>query len=222
MSDDQFPDLTWREKVPIATRFDDPYFSLEDGVAETEHVFLSGNGLPGRFRDGFSVAELGFGTGLNFLVTWQAWRASGAPGILHFTSFELFPMKSADMSRALSAFPDLEPLALEMVDGLAKGHGLAGEDVILTIVAGDARDTVRNWENKADAWYLDGFAPARNPELWEPELLQAVANHTNPDGTAATYSAAGSVRRSLQDAGFEVERRSGFGRKRHMTVARLA
>ena len=219
MSDDQFPDLTWREKVPIATRFDDPYFSLEDGLAETEYVFLGGNNLPDRFHDGFHVAELGFGTGLNFLVTWQAWRRAGVSGVLRFTSFELFPMKEADMLRALSGFPALGDLSRDMVDGLAGGYRFEGEDVELDIVVGDARETVRDWDRCANAWYLDGFAPARNPELWESELLREVARHTKRGGSAATYSAAGFIRRSLQEAGFDVERRPGFGRKRHMTVA---
>ncbi|MBT8460848.1 MAG: tRNA (5-methylaminomethyl-2-thiouridine)(34)-methyltransferase MnmD [Boseongicola sp.] len=219
---DQHPDITWRGNVPIATQFDDPYFSLEDGLAETRHVFLGGNGLPGRFQDRFQVAELGFGTGLSFLVTWAAWIASGTAGKLRFTSFELYPMSAADTAQALAAFPELYDLAAPLVKARQAGRmRLEAPNVELEIIAGDARQQVAGWQGAADAWLLDGFAPARNPELWEPELLGEVARHTRPGGTAATYTAAGAVRRGLDAAGFDVERVPGFGRKRHMTVARL-
>ena len=222
MGSDQHPDLTWRGNVPIATRFEDPYFSFDDGLAETAHVFLGGNDLPARFGDGFHVAELGFGTGLNFLATWAAWKAAGVAGRLRFTSFEMFPMSGDDMARALVAFPDLTALANDLLAARQNGAlGLDADGVVLEIVPGDARKTLSAWAGVADAWYLDGFAPARNPELWEPALLAEVARHTSKGGTAATYSAAGAGRRGLTDAGFEVERRQGFGRKRHMTVARL-
>ena len=220
---DQRAELEWRDGgVPVSTRFDDPYFSLADGFAETRHVFLAGNGLPERFRDGFHVAELGFGTGLNLLATLQAWREAGAPGALHYTSFEAFPMSPADTARALAAFPALAGPAAELIAALPRltttGATFAG-NVTLRVVPGDARATLPAWDGTADAWFLDGFAPAKNPELWEPTLLQAVHDHTRPGGTAATYTAAGFVRRGLQSAGFEVTRIPGYGRKRHMTRA---
>ena len=105
---DQTAPLDWREDIPVSRRFDDPYFSLEGGLAETRHVFLAGNDLPARFRPGFRMLELGFGTGLNFLVTLRAHRAR-PPGPLHYTSFEAFPMAEPDRARALAAFPDLAP-----------------------------------------------------------------------------------------------------------------
>lgn len=215
---DQRDDLEWREGVPVSRRFADPYYSLEDGLAETRHVFLAGNGLPGRFTDDFRIAELGFGTGLNFLVTLAAWREAGAPGQLEFTTFEAFPLSAAERMRALSVFPQLGALAAELSD--APEQILEG-NVVLRILPGDARDTLPRWDGRADAWFLDGFAPSRNPELWERELLAEVARHTAPGGTAATYTAAGEVRRALAAAGFEVERMAGYGRKRHMTRARL-
>ncbi len=221
MADLQHPELEWRGDVPVATRFDDPYFSLENGLAETAHVFHAGNGLPERFRDGFHIAELGFGTGLNAFATWGAWRNTGRPGRLRFTSFERFPMEAEDMRRALSVFPDVADLAAPVLDALALGaREVSVEGFELAVIVGDARETLRDWTGSADAWFLDGFAPARNPELWEPELLCEVARHTTPGGTAATYSAAGAVRSALADAGFDIERVPGFGRKRHMTVAR--
>lgn len=217
---DQHPELDWRGDVPVARAFDDPYFSLENGLAETRHVFLNGNGLPARFRPGFHIAELGFGTGLNALAAWAAWRASGVAGPLRFTSFEAYPMAPEAMARALSVYPELTDLAAPMIDGLAAGQAFRGDGLILDVVKGDARVTLPGWTGKADAWFLDGFAPAKNPELWEPSLLAAVADHTCKDGTLATYSAAGAVRRAMEAAGFTVERVPGFGRKRHMTVAR--
>lgn len=215
-------DVTWREGVPVAERFQDPYFSLANGLAETGHVFLDGNRLGARLRDGFQVAELGFGTGLNACAVALLWRRMGAPGLVRFTSFEAFPMAAEDMERALAGFPEVAEPAGALVAGWARGAreiDLGG--VALEVIEGDARETVPAWRNVADAWFLDGFAPARNPELWEPGLLRAVADKTAAGGTAATYSAAGAVRRGLHEAGFEVARVPGFGRKRHMTVAEL-
>lgn len=214
--------LDWRAgDIPVSRRFDDPYFSLDGGLEETGHVFLAGNGLPGRFRDGFAVAELGFGTGLNLLATWAAWDAAGTPGRFSFTTFEAWPMAPADMARALAAFPSLGARAQALVAALAQGpgpHDLG--PVRLTVIKGDARVTLPAWAGRADAWYLDGFSPARNPQMWEPALLAAVVARMAPGGTLATYTAAGHVRRALADAGLSVERRPGYGRKRHMTLAR--
>lgn len=219
---DQRAELEWRDgKVPVSTRFDDPYFSLDDGLAETRHVFLDGNGLPDRFRDGFHVAELGFGTGLNFLATWEAWQAAGVPGVLRFTSFEAYPMAVDDMAAALAAFPSLDGLAAQLLGAFALGRAVDLDGAALTVIEGDARETLPRWAGQADAWFLDGFSPAKNPELWGAELLHEVAQHTRSDGTVATYAAAGFVRRGLADAGFAVSRVPGFGRKRHMTTAQL-
>ena len=221
---DQQADLEWRDNgVPVSNRFDDPYFSVDNGLDETRHVFLAGNDLPVRFCDGFHVAELGFGTGLGFLTTVQAWMRCGVPGHLHFTSFEAFPMTASEMERAMSAFPELAELAAPLVQLWAKKTQPIqyAPNITLEVILGDARQTLPDWNGKADAWFLDGFSPAKNPELWTSELMQAVANHTTSKGTAATYTAAGFVRRGLRDAGFHVERIAGYGRKRHMTVAKL-
>ncbi|MEP5155639.1 tRNA (5-methylaminomethyl-2-thiouridine)(34)-methyltransferase MnmD [Planktotalea sp.] len=218
---DQTDALDWNDDgVPISRRFDDPYFSFHDGLAETRHVFLAGNDLPARFVDGFHIAELGFGTGLNVLTAWQAWRESGIGGTLHFTSFEAFPLEKAQMETALAAFPELENLAAEFLAALG-ADGANCQGLKFNLIVGDARQTLPAWQDKADAWFLDGFSPAKNPELWGEELLNEVGAHTKPGGTAATYTAAGHVRRSLDEAGFDVERVKGFGRKRHMSVASL-
>ncbi len=220
---DQTAKLDWKGGVPIATRFDDPYYSLENGLAETAHVFLAGNDLPARLGGDFHIGELGFGTGLNLLVTWAAWADAGQPGTLRFTSFEAYPMALPDMADALKHFPTLGPFAKTLLDKWKPGIGpvTLTDTLILDVITGDARLTLPAWDGKADAWYLDGFSPAKNPELWENGLLQAVAQHTKPGGTAATYSAAGHIRRSLAEAGFTVSRIPGYGRKRHMTRAVL-
>lgn len=215
---DQTSTLEWNEDgVPISQRFDDPYFSLQDGLAETRHVFLAGNDLPARFRDGFHVAELGFGTGLNLLATLQAWRESDTAGTLRFTSFEAYPLDKSQMRLALEAFPELSELADELLDVLTPS-GAVLADLEFTLISGDARETLDKWSGAADAWFLDGFSPAKNPELWEATLMQMVGDHTTPQGTCATYTAAGFVRRALGESGFEITRVSGFGRKRHMSI----
>ena len=211
--------LSWRDGViPVSTRFDDPYFSAHDGLAETRHVFLAGNDLPARFRPGFHIAELGFGTGLNLLATLIA-----NPAIpIRYTSFEAYPLPVTDIERALNHFPEARATADDFLAHWAKGarrFGLGAIDV--EIVIGEAADTLPDWTHKADAWFLDGFSPAKNPDLWAPDLMAEVARHTAPQGSFATYTAAGHVRRALADAGFAVSRAPGHGRKRHMSTGRL-
>lgn len=220
----QHTDLSWREtplgSVPISARFDDPYYSLDNGLAETNHVFLQGNDLPARFGHPLHIAELGFGTGLNFLATVQAWQAAGQPGSWTFTSFEGFALTQDQAAAALAAFPDLKDLAkplLHIWNNAMQGPAAYNSDITLHVITGDVRQTLPRWPDKADAWYLDGFSPAKNPQMWEPDLMQAVADHTTQGGTIATYTAAGHVRRALADAGFTIDRVAGFGRKRHMT-----
>ena len=212
--------LEWRDGgIPVSTRFDDPYFSLANGLAETRHVFLAGNELPARFRPGFHIAELGFGTGLNMLATLIAWRQAGVDGPLRFTSFEAFPMQAEDIARALAAFPEALAVAAPFLAQWASGaRRIEIDGLEAQIIIGDARESLRGWEGRADAWYLDGFSPAKNPELWDEALMAEVARHTRPGGSFATYTAAGHVRRALAAAGFTVERRPGHGKKRHMSV----
>jgi tRNA U34 5-methylaminomethyl-2-thiouridine-forming methyltransferase MnmC len=218
---DQSPSLEWKDGVPVATRFDDPYYSLGHGLEETRHVFLGGNDLPARFAPGFHIAELGFGTGLNLAASMLEWAARGVEGPLTFTSFEAFPMAVADMERALATFPEALDVMSPVLAALASGAVAVETSMVrFRLILGDARETLPAWDAQADAWFLDGFAPAKNPELWEETLLAAVGEHTTPGGTAATYSAAGAVRRALAAAGFDVSRVPGYGRKRHMSVAR--
>ena len=215
----QTDQIIWREgDLPVSTRFDDPFFSVVDGVAETRHVFLAGNDLPARFARGFHVAELGFGTGLNALVVWDAWMQSGQATPLHFTSFEAFPMAPADMARAHTAFPTFDGKRDALLAAWQPEGGVFQLDgLTIEVIVGDANKTLPTWPGCADAWFLDGFSPAKNPELWSPDLMRHVGRHTAANGTCATYTAAGFVRRGLEDAGFDITRSAGFGKKRHMT-----
>ena len=223
MRSDQHLDLQWRDgDVPVSMQFDDPYFSLEDGLSETRHVFLAGNRLPERFRPGFQIAELGFGSGLNLLAALHLWRESGQTGVLRYTSFEAFPMPSEAMIRAQAGFDALGEVADELAPFWRQGKSdIELPDLRFRLVIGDARQTVAGWSGAADAWFLDGFSPAKNPEMWQDDLLAAVGQHSAQHGTAATYTAAGFVRRGLEAAGFTVALTAGFGRKRHMITACL-
>ncbi|MDP2063487.1 MAG: tRNA (5-methylaminomethyl-2-thiouridine)(34)-methyltransferase MnmD [Phaeovulum sp.] len=222
MQDQDQSGLEWRAgDLPVSRRFDDPYFSLQNGLAESRHVFLAGNGLPARLRPGFVVAELGFGTGLNMLALALA-SAGTCPGPVQFTSFEAYPLASADIARALAAFPEALAVAAPFLAAWASGARRFNLGALaVEVIEGDARETLPGWQGRADAWFLDGFSPARNPELWSEALMAEVARHTVPGGTFATYTAAGHVRRALQAAGFAVTRRAGHGLKRHMTAGQL-
>ena len=216
-------EIDWKDgEVPVSRQFDDPFYSAVDGLAESRYVFLEGNDLPQRFRSGFRIAELGFGTGLNVLAAWEAWDAAGHSGALSFTSFEAHPMATDDMGRALAAWVELGARAEALLTEWDRGvRRMSLGSLELEVIEGPAEEQLPIWGGQADSWFLDGFSPEKNPALWAPDLLQEVANHTAPGGTCATYSAAGHVRRSLEAAGFTVERRPGFGTKRHMTVGRL-
>jgi len=211
-------DLTWMEdNAPYSKRFEDRYFSREDGRAETQEVFLTGNRLPERWQQGehFQIAELGFGTGLNFLETLALWHKHAPPKArLTFTSFELYPLSRYEIARALLSWPDLCELATPLLDQWPIEKTAQFGHITLKLITGDACTTLPHWQGVADAWFLDGFSPAKNPQLWQAGLMQSVYDHTTNGGTFSTYTAAGSVRRNLQAAGFRVERVKGFGNKR--------
>lgn len=224
-------ELDWNTQGgPVSRRHDDVYFSVEDGLAETRHVFLAANALAERFArlsspDSHLVAaETGFGTGLNFLATWDCWRqnAPKTGGVLHYVSFERFPLTHDDLARALHAWPQLshlsETLLAHYPPAIRGAHRLVfdGGRVRLTLYLGDALEGLKKLRFTADAWFLDGFAPARNPDLWEEALLTSIADHSVAGTTFSTFTAAGYVRRGLAERGFEVEKAPGFGRKRDM------
>lgn len=210
--------VSWQGAVPVSDRFADPYYSLQDGLAETGHVFLAGNDLPGRFRDGFHIGELGFGTGLNALATLAAWERAGIAGRFEFTSFEAFPISHRDMAQAHIAWPELAPHAETLAAAWATGaREITLGPMRVRVIIGDVGQTLPDWRGPVDAWFLDGFSPARNPAMWTDEILAAIGRATRPGGTIATYTAASRVRAGLARAGFSVTRCKGFAHKRHMT-----
>lgn len=224
------PGLVLREGVPVSTRFDDVYFSREDGLAETAHVFLQGCCLPDAWRGAdrqFTIAETGFGTGLNFLATWRLWRESRpAGGTLHYVAVEGFPLSRPQLGETLSAFPRLTDLAERLRDrypepatGGSHRIWFPEDHVCLTLLIGEVADVLGGLEARVDAWFLDGFAPAKNPSMWRPAVLTQVARLSKPGTRLASFTAAGAVRRGLAELGFAVEKRTGFGRKRDCVAA---
>lgn len=224
--------LDWRDKVPVSRRYGDVYFSQGGGLAETQYVFLRHNDLPERWRAhpkrSFVIAETGFGTGLNFLAAARAWLESTDPAArLHYVSVEKHPLAPRDLRRALDAWPELSAPAaglLEHYPPPVRGthrRALYEGRVQLTLHFMDAAEWLDELELKADAWFLDGFAPARNPELWSERILTRIGALTAPGGSFATFTAAGEVRRRLQAAGFEVSKAAGYGGKREMLHGRM-
>lgn len=223
--------LEFRDGVPYSAAYGDVYHSADGGAGQAHHVFLRGCGLPEAWaaRENFAVLETGFGTGLNFLATWAAWRGDAARcARLHFCSVEKHPFVAADLARLHAQWPEFAALSAELLANwppLVPGfHRLAldGGRVLLTLMLGDARDCLPNLVARFDAFYLDGFAPDRNAGLWEPALFAALARLAKPDAVAATYTVAAPVRQGLAAAGFACEKRTGYGRKRHCLAARFA
>lgn len=224
--------IEWRDGQPWSRRHGDVYFAREGGIGQSRHVFLAGNALPERFAalDGggcFTIGETGFGTGLGLLCAWQAFRqCAPSTARLHFISTEWDPLPAPDLARAHEAWPELARESAQLRARLgtpARGwHRIAldGGRVVLTLLVGDARETLPELDAVVDAWFLDGFAPDRNPELWSPELMAVVSSLSRTGTTVATWSSAGAVRRALESAGFEVWRTPGFASKREMTAGR--
>ena len=214
-----------REATPYSPAFGDVYHSAAGGLAQARHVFLAGNALPGRWarRERFVVLETGFGLGINFLATWQAWKADPArPRRLHYVAIEKHPFALADLRALHEAYPEVreEAAALHaawpvLVSGT---HRLELGDVVLTLALADV-SILRDLRLQADAVYLDGFAPVKNPEMWTHPVMRALSRATADGATVATWSVAASVREALEATGFATEKRSGFGGKREMLVA---
>lgn len=215
--------------LPQAPAYDDNYHNDTGGLGQARHVFLGGCGLPGDWadRERYAIFETGFGLGLNFLATWQAWRDDPRrPAQLHFFSVEKHPAALADLTRALGAYPELAGLAAQLqqawpprLSGFHRLH-FDGGRVHLTLLFGDARRVVGQTLGHFEAFYLDGFAPSRNPELWSSELMADLAWLAAPGARCATYTIARSVRDALTGAGFEVDKRPGYGDKRDMLTGR--
>lgn len=211
--------------TPFSASYGDVYHSAAGGPGQASHVFLAGNGLPQRWqqRERFVVVETGFGFGLNFLATWHAWRADAQRARqLHFVSCELHPLAADALARGHAQWPQFSGLAAELAaqwpertPGIHRLH-LDGGQVVLTLCLGAAQDMLDQLVLQADAFYLDGFSPARNPEMWSARICHLLARLGAPGATLATWSVAGEVRENLRRAGFEVRKTPGFGGKRQM------
>jgi tRNA 5-methylaminomethyl-2-thiouridine biosynthesis bifunctional protein len=212
---------------PRSTEFDDVYFSADGGPEETLHVFLNGNNLPEAWqgREKFTIGETGYGTGLNFLLAWELFDKTAAPGaFLDFLSVEKFPMSAEEIREGLAPWADrLEPYLSKMLDQypirVPGFHRMVFDNrVALTLIFDDANDAFPELEGQVDAWFLDGFTPSKNPDMWTDNLFSEMARLSHGETTFATFTAAGFVKRGLQAAGFHVEKTRGFGRKRDMMI----
>ena len=220
--------------TPFSPLYDDIYHSAVGSLEQAQYVFLRGNALPERWqgRRVFTVLETGFGMGINFLMTWAAWRDDPARcERLHFVSTEKHPFTQADLQRVFTATiadPAIAALAQALAGAwpmLVPGtHRLEFEDgrIVLTLVFGDAGETLPNLRLRADAFYLDGFAPAKNPEIWTPAIFKALARMAGEGATFSTYTSAGDIKRALTQSGFEYRKVDGFGWKRAMLVGHFA
>lgn len=217
-----------RPEAPVSTAFDDIYFSVDNGLAETQDVFLKACGLPERFggRTEFTIAELGFGSGLNFLAAWQLWKAHrpSPAAQLTFISVEGFPLSTDQLQSALSQWTQLRAEADALIaawPGRTPGqHVLHFTDGVTLILCHDAVLPALDGLNcAANCWFLDGFSPAKNPDMWSEAVLQRVHDLCAPDCHVGTFTVAGSVRRGLIAAGFDVSKQPGFGRKRERLQA---
>lgn len=228
-------DLAWNEQgYPVACAFDDVYFSNQDGLAETRYVFLEKNQLPERWYnaslDHFTIAESGFGSGLNFLATWYMFEQlpeEHRPKQINFISFEKFPLEKNDIMQTLAHWVELKPYAEQLIAYyptiLTQGCQrlvFADGAINLDLWFGDIHESLKQVPSPSsgivDCWYLDGFAPSKNPDMWTQSLFNQMAALSCNHATMATFTAAGFVRRGLIDAGFDIKKAPGFGRKREM------
>lgn len=218
--------LSWSAATPFSKEYEDIYFNPEQGREESEYVFLQGNQLANRFaqlhKNDFVIVETGFGTGLNFLLSCNCWNSHSTGGQLHYFSVEKQPLKKTDIKKALATFPELGVFSTPLIKqypALYTGfHTLyfSSAKVRLTLLFGDANLMLSELDTEVDAWFLDGFAPAKNPDMWNSQLFEHIGRLSHIGTTFATFTAAGFVRRGLQANGFAVKRCKGFGRKRDM------
>lgn len=217
--------------TPESSDFGDVYFSRNDGIAETTYVFLQQNSLESRWcklsdNDLFVIAETGFGSGLSFLLSWQLFEQVAVSGArLHFVSFEKFPIKPTDLERIHQQWPELEGFCKTLqrhypppLKGIHRLH--LSERVTLDLCFGDVNDLVPDWsaanQGQVHAWFLDGFAPGKNPDMWSDSLYRCIFESMAPSATLSTFTATGNVRRGLQRAGIRMQKIKGFGQKRNM------
>ncbi|MBD9424660.1 bifunctional tRNA (5-methylaminomethyl-2-thiouridine)(34)-methyltransferase MnmD/FAD-dependent 5-carboxymethylaminomethyl-2-thiouridine(34) oxidoreductase MnmC [Pseudomonas sp. PDM15] len=226
MTDFHHAQLDWDDQgQPRSRQFDDIYFASQDGLGETHHVFIEGTDLAARCAalpagGRLVIGETGFGTGTNFLCAWRQFERSAPPDAqLHFVSVEKYPLAAADLHRALALWPELAPWSAPLLEQYLAIHPgfqrlvLGGGRVILTLLVGDALQMLPQLDARIDVWFLDGFAPAKNPEMWTPPLFQQLARLSAPGASLATFTSTGYVRRALNEAGFVMRRTPGYGKK---------
>ncbi len=231
--------IEWQQGQPISQRFDDIYFSKENGLEETRYVFLKPNQLLERFKalqpqEKLIIGETGFGTGLNFLACCQLFKESNSQGQLLFISTEKYPLTLQELKQALQLWPELEPWSYQLIQQYPQTalptqyHFLLDEKIELRLMIGDASESFKGllasdhpnyrkpqWQG-VNAWFLDGFSPAKNPELWSEALFKCINQLSAQGASYSTFTAAGPVRRGLKAAGFTVNKMPGFGSKRDM------
>nr|WP_298892074.1 FAD-dependent 5-carboxymethylaminomethyl-2-thiouridine(34) oxidoreductase MnmC [uncultured Acinetobacter sp.] len=231
-------ELEWQQvdgvDIPVSKQFGDVYFSKANGLLETRHVFLNGNDLSERLAqladsEQFIVGETGFGTGLNFLALWQLWQnvRPNNNSRLHFISVEKYPLSKADLARALATWDELAPISKRLIESypfaLAGCHRLRFDDerISLDVWFGDASECFELMysDQAVNAWFLDGFAPSCNPELWQEQIFKHIMRLSAQGTTFASFSVAGVLKRALQSYGVEITRPKGFGHKREMLKA---
>ncbi len=229
----KYADIQWRDGQPYNPGYDDIYYSSTGGREESEYVFLEHNHLAMRWQklvadEPFIIAETGFGTGLNFILSMKAWLEQGNPGAcLHYVAVEKHPVSPADIAKVAENWPDLSSFYDELlsvypvpVEG-EHCRALFDGRVYLHLIFEDVVDAFESREIGADAWYLDGFGPDKNADLWSAQVFRLIEKNSKQGATLSTYTAAGFVRRGLQAAGFEVNKVKGHGKKREMITAVL-
>ncbi|PIR22057.1 MAG: hypothetical protein COV44_09780 [Deltaproteobacteria bacterium CG11_big_fil_rev_8_21_14_0_20_45_16] len=223
--------LDWKENLtPINRQFDDIYYADEDGLAEARYVYLLNNSLPEKWKpkSDYAIAELGFGTGLNFFAVLDLWfRNKMEDSKLRYSSCEKFPLTGDDITKALSRWPELQPQLknfLTVYDPQRPGFQKIklSTNVELDLFIGDVSEFLSQLQSPIDTWFLDGFAPRKNPEMWSDEVFDRVLKLSSPSASFATFAAAGFIRRGMLDRGFQVSKVAGFGRKREMLRGHLA
>jgi len=222
--------ISWKQDQPFSDEFDDVYFSTAGGIAETEYVFLQQNHIAELWqgRDHFVIAETGFGTGLNFLTTVMHWlKNTHKSSQLHYISVEKYPLSKQDLQQALLVWPEFKLLLDELLAAYPPAipgyhqRLLFDGRVSLQLLQGDVIDMLGQLNAQVDAWYLDGFAPDKNPEMWSEKVFEQIARLSHEGSRFSTYTAAGFVRRGLHGVGFEVNKVKGFGTKREMLSGRM-
>lgn len=225
------PKIIWKDNIAYSAEYDDIFFSKEGGDRETEHVFLKPNGIPSRFTSETSttIIELGFGTGLNFYITADAFIKSSIPGsMLHYVSLEKSPL-SSDLIREILSGLQMDPSLRAVMNRYllmnpppSEGfHRIIFEKerIYLTLIYGDAEEKLKEISGRTDVWFLDGFSPSKNPELWNKNIFSQIKRLSSPDASASTYSTAKMVRENFTESGFKIEKIPGFGKKKEMLHA---